>query len=271
MYRAVCRPQAPVGTQAVGLIDPQTAPLMGDPVAAAYAVGVAEEPYRHFATWVGWPVPAPKSMVVFYEIAEPAVVFCYGDPAGTAAVFAAATHLPKTIYAVGTGGHPAQLAHWYDFQGAVEMQRMVLPGWAEVPEPAAPAEPLNSSDIEEILALLQPEGMRLDAVQLRLGRYYGVRLPSPGGKGELVSVAAASLVSVRRRTALIGNITTRPGHRGHGYARAAVSALIRRLRGAIRTICLDVNTANAPAVELYKTLGFAPHSRHTEALGRLKS
>jgi GNAT superfamily N-acetyltransferase len=230
----------------------------------AYQIGVAEEPYSRFATWVGWPASRPESVVVFYEIDEPALVFCAGRAEGTRAILEAAGQLPSELYAVCPHEHLPAFERWYRFERPIEMQRMALPSGADVPEPELSAEQLKPEHLPEILSLLRSEGMRLDPVQLHGGRYFGVR-----HHGELVSVAAAHFVSRRRGMAFIGNIVTRPDRRGRGFARAAMLRLIHELRPLAPAICLDVNVANEGAAKLYETLGFAPRSRHLEGLGRM--
>ena len=250
-----------------GLIEPDSPaslPLLDDPIEAAYPVGLIEEPYAHFATWVGWPVQGPETMIVFYEVATPTVAFCMGRPAGTRAIFETASELPPTLYAVCPHEHLPELERWYRFDKVTEKLRMALTARTDTPVTDIAVERLGHGDLREIVELLSPEDMRVDAAQLRQGRYFGVRLPAGG---ELVSVAAAHLVSYRRRMALIGNFVTRNDQRGRGFATAAIRRLLDELRPEIHSICLDVD-ADSPAVKLYETLGFAPRSRHLEALGR---
>jgi len=288
MRHTICRQQTTLPQASAGLIEPDRVPglsLLENPIEAAYPVGVTEEPYAHFATWVGWPVQEPETMVVFYELGRPLVAFCMGRPAGIEAIFQAASDLPPTLYAVCPHGHLPKLERWYTFDKVTEKLRMALTlhetsgfrlqasGRNTEPQPCSlksvacslPVERLGPADLREIVALLKSEDMRPDVAQLHQGRYFGVRLPAGGG---LVSVAAAHLVSYRRRMALVGNFVTRSDQRGRGFATAAILRLLDELRPEIHSICLDVDIANEPAVKLYETLGFAPRSRHLEVIGR---
>lgn len=268
MHRQIRRPQTPGVPTSVCLIDPDTAPMPDDLAAAAYAVGVSEQPYRRFATWIGWPGPSPQAAIVFYEIGEPTIAFCLGRREGIEPILDAATELPPTLYTVCPHGHISAFERHYRFDASVEMLRMVLPEWSTPPETHAPVERLTSDDVAELLDILKPHGMRIDPMQLHHGRYFGVRQPSRLGPGKLASVAAAHFVSPKHGLALVGNVVTRPKYRGLGYAKAAVSALIHNLRPQIDTICLDVCTSNHTAVNLYETLGFTPRGKHIEAFGR---
>ncbi len=112
-----------------GLIEPGSPAglsLLDDPIEAAYPVGLIEEPYAHFATWVGWPVQGPETMIVFYEVAGPPVAFCMGRPAGIQAIFETATVLPPTLYAVCPHVQLPELERWYRFDKVTEKLRMAL-------------------------------------------------------------------------------------------------------------------------------------------------
>ena len=250
----------------VGLIEPSAAFLAADPVETAYLAGVQEQPYCQFATWVGSPAVRPETVAVFYEIAEPAIAFCYGQESGTATIFGSANSLPPSLYAVGARGHLDELERWYRFDSVQEMQRMVLRHDAPLPPDSPDAAPLCPEDLSEILALLGSQGMRLDVMQLNHGNYWGVR-----ADGKLASVVGAHFVSEGSSLAFVGNVVTAPGFQRRGYASAALVGLLRQLRNSAGTICLDVEVENQAAVKLYETLGFAPHSRHFESLGRRKT
>ncbi len=52
-------------------------------------------------------------------------------------------------------------------------------------------------------------------------------------------------------------VGTHPDHRGRGYARDVVSSLMQWARGSgLQQACLAVEAGNAPALKLYRSLGF---------------
>lgn len=55
----------------------------------------------------------------------------------------------------------------------------------------------------------------------------------------------------------ITNVATHPDHRGRGYAKAVLSALLAEAKavGLVR-LFLEVRASNAPALALYRSLGF---------------
>lgn len=59
--------------------------------------------------------------------------------------------------------------------------------------------------------------------------------------------------------AIIDELYVRPGVRGRGIATEALSALPRALAGAgLRAVHLEVDSANAQALKLYRRAGFTP-------------
>jgi len=57
-------------------------------------------------------------------------------------------------------------------------------------------------------------------------------------------------------TLQLQGVWTPPGARGHGYARAALASIARRLLASEATLSLYVNDFNQPAISLYEGLGF---------------
>lgn len=65
-----------------------------------------------------------------------------------------------------------------------------------------------------------------------------------------------SVSAVTADSAQVSGVYTPPGHRGRGYARRALSEVCVRLFAASRTVSLFVNDSNAPAIALYRRMGF---------------
>jgi ribosomal protein S18 acetylase RimI-like enzyme len=82
-------------------------------------------------------------------------------------------------------------------------------------------------------------------------------------RGELrfrASVSALTADAVQ-----ISGVYVPPSHRNRGYARRALSELCARLLERTAAACLFVNDFNAPALAVYRRLGFAMHAAWASA------
>lgn len=73
-------------------------------------------------------------------------------------------------------------------------------------------------------------------------------------KDEIVSVAGVHFVTPQ--IAQLGNIVTAESHRNRGYASACIYRLASMLQSSDRLVSLFVAEGNAPAMRIYKKLGF---------------
>jgi ribosomal protein S18 acetylase RimI-like enzyme len=87
---------------------------------------------------------------------------------------------------------------------------------------------------------------------LDTGQYLGARID-----GRLCAVAGVHVFSEAYGVAALGNITTRPEHRGKGLAGLVTGVLCRRLRQRVDWIGLNVDAENVAAIACYRKLGFA--------------
>ena len=140
------------------------------------------------------------------------------------------------------------------------MHRMFLEDFQ--PAPAA-SEILTSVHLQEIGRLYATGtggGIAFAPAQLETGFFRGIRRG-----GELVAVAGVHVVSHAESVAAVGNIFTRPDCRGQGLARAVTSAAVSALlESGIRTVGLNVETNNLPAIRSYTRLGFRTHLTYVE-------
>jgi predicted GNAT family acetyltransferase len=121
----------------------------------------------------------------------------------------------------------------------------------EAPAGGAPIESLGDGAAAEMAALVEQTRPGPFASRTHeLGTYLGIRI---GGQlvamaGERMRLNGASEVSA---------VCTHPEHRGKGYARRLVAALSRQILERGEMPFLHVFSNNAPAIALYRQMGFA--------------
>jgi len=117
-------------------------------------------------------------------------------------------------------------------------------------------ERLSPADLGTLQALYAPgAAVHFRPDLLEHGLFYGVR------DGEQLLAAGGTHVLAREYgIAVLGNIFTHPDARRRGYARAITAALVSDLLAeGCRDVVLNVLAENAPAIDLYTTLGFRTH------------
>ncbi len=115
---------------------------------------------------------------------------------------------------------------------------------------AAEVSPLSAADADEMLALVdltRPGPFRARTVEL--GTYLGIR---EGGR--LVAMAGERMWIGEHRE--ISAVCTHPDARGRGHARTLMGRLINRMIRAGQVPFLHVESTNARAIDVYRTLGF---------------
>jgi ribosomal protein S18 acetylase RimI-like enzyme len=70
----------------------------------------------------------------------------------------------------------------------------------------------------------------------------------------------ASVSALTADAAQVSGVYTPPAQRGRGYARRGMVELCRRLFERSRNVCLFVNDFNAPAIAVYRRIGFVDHA-----------
>jgi predicted GNAT family acetyltransferase len=73
-------------------------------------------------------------------------------------------------------------------------------------------------------------------------------------------VFRASVSALTTEAAQISGVYTPPEFRNQGIAQRALAELCTRLMERTRRACLFVNRINAPAIAVYRRLGFADHA-----------
>jgi ribosomal protein S18 acetylase RimI-like enzyme len=123
---------------------------------------------------------------------------------------------------------------------------------------------LGPTDERELVALYKQAypGNWFDPRMLETRAYFAIR----DDEGALVAVSGVHVVSDRTRVAALGNVTTRPDVRGRGLGRIAVAATCKALLERVDLVGLNVESANAAAIGLYRRLGFERAAQYEEQL-----
>jgi ribosomal protein S18 acetylase RimI-like enzyme len=226
--------------------------LETDPLYAAYAIGDLEPGMYEQCTWAGaeWR-GRTEALVLHYRGLEPPPLFLMGEVEGLRAILAE-TLCPEWVYLNCLKKHLPLTLEFYDWYETTPMWRMALkPSYFRpLASDAIRLAPSQSGQLADLYAL--GGGDAFSPAQVGQGVFYGVFVV-----GELVAAAGTHLVSMTYGVGAVGNVFTHPGHRGHGYALAATSAVVAELldRG-IRDVILNVSRDNAAAIHVYEKLGF---------------
>lgn len=190
----------------------------------------------------------------------------HGDPAGVAAILAAAAareELPGATYILTRPAHLPILADYYDFSpGQTEMIRMAVDGDRFVPPPGpGPVRRLGEGDVPALFELYADyAASAFTPDQLTQGIFYGAH-----DDGRLVAAGGTHVVAPAFGLAAVGNVYTAPGARGRGLGAAVAAAVTADLLAAgCRDVILNVAAANDGARRIYRRLGFVEHCRYVE-------
>jgi RimJ/RimL family protein N-acetyltransferase len=246
------------------------AAMAGDRVWNAFAIADLEPPFRKYSRFAVARLPGADQTAVclLFESPEFNVTAPYGEPEGVAAILAA-VKLPTPTGVMVRPEHEESIDRWYDFpRGRQLMIRMATDAASCRPAPpAAGLFQLNTTDLEELLALYEEyPGNHFAPIQLEHGLYFGVR-----DDGRLVAAGGTHVLEPKRGVAALGGIFTLPEKRGRGYAAAVTSALVTELlaRGC-RDVVLTVYADNEVARRVYSRLGFREHCRYGTGEGVLR-
>jgi len=86
-------------------------------------------------------------------------------------------------------------------------------------------------------------------------------------QGKIVALVNLSAQGAKNRRWWIGNVATHPDYRGKGLARQLVTRAVEHAKALAAEACvLEVRSDNAPAYNLYRSLGFV----HYDSITQLK-
>jgi ribosomal protein S18 acetylase RimI-like enzyme len=269
--------------------------LEEDRLWAAYALCDLEPEHRGFARYLlAGDDPAPPAQpdqvrrlgwCLIYTPPGFSSLVAGGHPDAMAAALDAAGALPQeTVYmvpdryphragdaAAGAGPYIAALERVYRVESKRPMLRLALAAGAALVEEPRPLGDgallcrLTHGHAAELNDLYDADPYRAFTPAMLDGVYYGIRL-----QGRLVAAAGTHAVSARYGLAMIGNVFTSPTARGRGYAGHTALAVVRELRElrGCRDIALNVVAGNAPALRLYRRLGFQTYMTFWEGQAR---
>jgi ribosomal protein S18 acetylase RimI-like enzyme len=202
---------------------------------------------------------------------HPPIVYAMSEPGHEptrALVAALAPDLPDAFFANLPSGLAGSLGARYEIEPHGEHVKMLWSDRACIAGvDTSHVEALGPAHEAELAAfygheayLPEERGGRFFApYMLALGPWFGVR-----EAGRLVCAAGLHVLSRRYGVAAIGNVATRPDRRSRGLARAATARLCSEL-APMRTIALNVASANTAARRCYESLGFRDVLRYEEA------
>jgi predicted GNAT family acetyltransferase len=107
---------------------------------------------------------------------------------------------------------------------------------------------VRRKDLPELNRFYKPVKAWLP-LHFEAGPYYCVKV-----NGKIVSAAGVRFVTPQ--IANVANVFTDKAHRNRGFATACTSTLARHLASTGRIITLLVEENNAPAIHIYRKLGF---------------
>ncbi len=207
-------------------------------------------------------------VALLYSGGDTPVLLAFARPADVPPLEALLGHLrpflPRRFTAGLPDGAERALAPDYAVERRTPLLRMLLTAALPAEDPAEihyAAQPLTTADLADLRALLAeayPEAW-FDPRMLSGGGYVGVR-----EDGRLLAAAGVHVHSPAQRVAVLGNVATHPDARGRGLARACVTALCHRLAATTDHLGLNVRTDNAPAIRLYRRLGFTTVATYNE-------
>ncbi|MFL5725810.1 MAG: GNAT family N-acetyltransferase [Chloroflexota bacterium] len=235
--------------------------LEADRLFASYALCDLEDREFGRTRWgAAFDGDEPIAIVLEYSGMTPQPMFVMGRPDGIEAILAEVIR-PRAAYVAALPESLPAIETHYRIDAGVPMVRM----WVDRAHfRAYPADVrrLLPVEIGELNRLYQLGfASWLPSAAIAEGVYYGMRV---GGK--LVAAAGTHVVSPQARLAVVGNVLTHVDYRGRGYATAVTGAVTAELLRTCDQVTLNVRSDNPPALQAYRRLGYAEHTRFEERL-----
>jgi ribosomal protein S18 acetylase RimI-like enzyme len=235
--------------------------LERDRLFAAYAICDLEDREFSRTRWgVAMSGDDPVAIGLEYGGLTPQPLFLMGRPDGISAILRDVVR-PRAAYVAVLPENLGAVSPHYRVDAGPQMIRMWVDRATFRPYPAE-VERLFPSDIGDLNRLYQLGfASWLPSSAIGDGVYYGMRV-----NGRLVSAAGTHVVSPTARLAVVGNVLTHLDYRGRGFATAVTGAVTAELLRTCDQVVLNVRADNPPAINAYRRLGFAEHTRFEERL-----
>jgi ribosomal protein S18 acetylase RimI-like enzyme len=230
---------------------------------AAYALGDLTPGFAEYAEWLaegegnGPASGEGQALALLYRAFEVPVLFTLGDPQSAAHLLDEIKNEPKMYLSIRPEILPLVKARWRVEQEAAMWRMIVTPGTFQ-PVSTEGAVRLSLGNLPALRRLYadgQPSGEVPDFFNpemLARGVFFGIYEGE-----ELMTSAGTHLVAPAESVGAVGNVYTRRDRRGRGLAArvtSAVTAALLEMR--LRTVALNVNQRNAPAIRVYDGLGY---------------
>jgi GNAT superfamily N-acetyltransferase len=233
---------------------------------AVYALGDLSPSLFARSEWFHAPGPAPALVLLFRGFDIP-VLFALGEPRAVLPLLDEIAAEPQFYLHVRPDLVPL-LESRYEVRGRKDQWRMLLAPADWRPAVTEGTTPLRPDDLPALQALYADGEATGEAPEfffpamLDAGVYFGA-----WEANELVAAAGTHLVEPAEGVAAIGNVYTRRDRRGLGLAGRLTGAVAAELlRRELRTVALNVNQGNGPAIRVYQRLGFARYCDFVEGL-----
>lgn len=249
---------------------------------AAYALADLQPDFAPHCQWYttdeGGDDGRDAGVLLLFHALSPSILLTVG-PAKAVGALLDEAELPAQVFISALPAHLPLIERYYRFEDASggstlhQMYRMAFRHPEMLTNVAlADVERLGPKDVPAIEALIAHGGPfapdAFDGYQLEDGVFFGLRVATDDGTGELVAVGGTHIVDWQEGVGAIGNMYTHPAHRGKGYARMVLGAIVQTLQqGGATNIVLNVNCQNQTALRIYEQYGFAVHCDFVEGIG----
>ena len=232
--------------------------LERDRLGAAYALADLDGEERS-RWWLARHEGEPIALALIVDSLAFRPCFLAGDSAGVGELIREGVREPRIIVAAPPAARPA-IEAVYRFERVDRMYRMAVDRSAFEPRTPQRVVRLGAEQIEDVVDLYGHVS-RTYFTPERVARelYFGVYSGST-----LVAAAGTHTRSLRSGVAAVGNVLTRVAFRDRGMATSVTSAVTEAALVQHRDVVLNVRQDNAPAVAVYRRLGYHVHAPYIE-------
>lgn len=233
--------------------------LARDRIGAAYALADIDGEAEQAHWWIARLNGEPIALVLVVESLPFRPTFAMGDPSAIGRILSEAVREARVVLSLPVRSRPF-VEQAYRFERVEPMYRMAITRQTFTPRPRLQAVRLGPDHLDDIIDLYGHVSRSYFTPARVSGEiYYGIYA------GRTLAAAAGTHVrSGRSSIAAVGNVLTRPAWRNCGLATAVTSAVTEAAVAEYRDVVLNVRQDNAPAVAVYRSLGYRVHSTFIE-------